>query len=97
MTDDPKRFQVIAGAGNNTNSPTYRNKWGDDERLRLHACSPCTDATGTTFSLLVQLRLNAVEVRSPKGSRLKGGTLHWCCARCFRPYYLIKTYPSDTP
>ena len=85
MADEAARLRVIEGGGAQPESrkaTKTRTPSGKAETERLHVCPHCN------VSALVRLRLGAYEVNG----KLKGGAEHWCCAKCFRPYYLIKAY-----
>lgn len=85
MTDEPSRFRVIEGGHQpkaGTKPEKRRKPSGRPVTERLHVCGVCN------VSSLVQHRLGGMDVNG----KLKGGSLHWCCAQCFRPYYLIRSF-----
>ncbi len=85
LAERPARLRVIDGGGvqSEGRKPQRRTSIsGKSDTEQLHVCSHCD------VSALVRLRLGARD----ENGKLKGGTDHWCCARCFRPYYLIRSY-----
>jgi hypothetical protein len=104
MTDTASRFRIVGGtdfereqqppasqtlATNKPKKPTKRPPLKD--QIRPFKCTPCSEEIGTEQHKLIQLMTQPFEANG----KIVGGGLWWACARCKKPYFLIRLYGVD--
>jgi len=68
-----------------------RKRTREGTTVEAFSCGSCTEELGFSFASLTQARIGGTVIN---GNKLVGGSLHWACSRCNRPYFHIKDFPS---
>jgi hypothetical protein len=61
------------------------------DQLRAFKCTPCSEEVGVEQDAMIQMLHQPYEANG----KLVGGALWWACARCKKPYFLIRLYGVD--
>jgi DNA-directed RNA polymerase subunit RPC12/RpoP len=60
------------------------------DTLKAFKCAKCSEELGHDYHQMVQVLRNPHEANG----KLAAGSLWWACARCQKPYYLIRLLGS---
>jgi Rubredoxin-like zinc ribbon domain (DUF35_N) len=61
------------------------------DQMRAFKCTPCSEEVGNDQHKLVQVMMQPFEANG----KIVAGGLWWACARCLKPYFMIRLYGVD--